>query len=339
MRQRGDIVFNENLTDVASLSDGGYLILRIWSRFIPHTIEVRSDGGQLTHSYFVAGAPRPFGREARQRLQAWLPGLVRHGLGAEGRTRQILESRGVAGVLEEITRLESDWARSTYFRQLFQATRLDSSNMTKALLVVAAEMSSDFERSRTLQSAAPVAALDHESAEAYTRVADGISSDFERRRALVALLRVDGQAAAVAGLIARSAGRMGSDFEKAQVLRALIAGPELSSAARRGVLDAVSTMGSDFERARVLTTMLDLEPLEGDWIAAATRQVGSDFEKSRVLRGLIARRGLSVVARRRVLDAASTIGSDFERSRVLRAMLSAGPLDATLRDDFLRVGK
>ena len=49
VRGRGAITFRPDLTDVESLSDGGYLSIRTWSFFIPRTIEIRSEGGRLVH--------------------------------------------------------------------------------------------------------------------------------------------------------------------------------------------------------------------------------------------------------------------------------------------------
>ncbi len=46
----GSIVFKDDLTDVQSLSDDGYLKLRDWSHLIPYTIEIRSAGGSLSHT-------------------------------------------------------------------------------------------------------------------------------------------------------------------------------------------------------------------------------------------------------------------------------------------------
>ena len=39
-----------DLTDVESLSDGGYLTMRVWSGRVPHTIEISSIGGKLSYA-------------------------------------------------------------------------------------------------------------------------------------------------------------------------------------------------------------------------------------------------------------------------------------------------
>jgi hypothetical protein len=162
VRGRGDITFKPDLTDVESLSDGGYLSIRTWSLFIPRTIEIRSEGGRLTHRYYVAGLSRPYDAEARRWLATELSTtLVRRvGLGAESRTRQILAAGGVAAVLDEIKQLDGDHVRSRYFRELFKAARLDSTSLGQALALAESVIGSDFELSQTLRVAAPGAALE-----------------------------------------------------------------------------------------------------------------------------------------------------------------------------------
>ncbi len=60
----GDVTFDEDLSDVTSLSDDGYLRIRAWVYLIPHTIEIRSSRGALVHAYYVAGIGRPWDRDA-----------------------------------------------------------------------------------------------------------------------------------------------------------------------------------------------------------------------------------------------------------------------------------
>jgi hypothetical protein len=285
---RGEVVFNDDLTDVESLSPRGYFTLREWWMFVPHTIEIRTERGKLTHRYFVAGLSRPYDDKARKWLAETLTGLVRRSaLGAGTRTRQILAARGVAGVLDEIRQLDGDFVRGVYFRQLFNATRLDASTLTKALSLASDVISSDFELSRILRAAAPMAAIDAATAKAYISAANQISSDFEHQRVLVALSHVEGAIPRAGELIAQSVRRMSSDFEKGRVLRDLIAHRGLSLSAQRAVLDAVSTMSSDFEQARVLRAMIAAAPpldpsLRRAFLRAADR-LGSSLEQNRVL--------------------------------------------------------
>ena len=105
VRADGVITFTDDLSDVESLSDGGELTIRDSSGTVPHTIEIRSSGGRLTRTYYVAGVSRGWDDEGRRMLAEMLPHLVRRsGLGAESRVKSILAKKGVSGVLAEIGR-------------------------------------------------------------------------------------------------------------------------------------------------------------------------------------------------------------------------------------------
>ena len=131
---RGDIEFTDNLTDVATMTDGGYLKLRDWSGVIPHTIEIRSSGGAITRKFYVGGVERPFDDEARRWMAEKLPALVRRsGIGAPQRVRSIFAKKGLSGVLDEIRLLGGDYARMKYFTALVDTARLDSTKPARAV--------------------------------------------------------------------------------------------------------------------------------------------------------------------------------------------------------------
>ena len=73
----GRYTLNDDLSDVRTLTDGGSTTIRDWTNLVPHTIEVTSERGVLTRSYWVAGASRPWDDEAKRRLAEILPLLAR----------------------------------------------------------------------------------------------------------------------------------------------------------------------------------------------------------------------------------------------------------------------
>ena len=128
------------------------------------------------------------------RADGWRPSCRRRWFDAWGsarnRARVRFWRRGVSQPFSTRSdRLEGDHVRGRYFRELFRATPLDPTSLTRALALAGSVIDSDFELSRTLRAAAPVAALDSGSVQAYVDAANDINSDFERRRALVTLLR------------------------------------------------------------------------------------------------------------------------------------------------------
>ena len=151
---RGTITFTDDLTDVQSLSDGGSLTMRDWSRVVPRTVEIKSAGGKLTRAYFVGGLSRPWDDEAQRFLATQLPLLVRRsGLGAEARVKSIFEKKGVNGVLEEIDLLGGDYARRLYFVALvdLRAVRLER-RASRCWRASVQRMTSDYDRRQVLRA-------------------------------------------------------------------------------------------------------------------------------------------------------------------------------------------
>ena len=374
VRASGSIAFTDDLSDVKSLADGGYLTLRHTIDGVVRSIEIRSAGGTITRRYFVGGSARPWDDEARRWLAAELPKLVRRsGLGAEGRTRQIFSAKGVDGVLDEIKLLEGDWVRRVYFGELFKVARLDSAAMTRALTLAASSIRSDYELAETLRASAPVAARSDASAKAYVDSAGGMKSDYEHRRVLVTLLQTDGAVGTINDLVLESAGSMRSDYEKSETLRAALASgrigrgdalfaavsrmtsgyeqqrvltdlgarPSLSSELRRGLLTTAAGISSAYDRATVLIAFVKAQGIDqttSDAFFGAVNTLGSDYEKRRVLAEL-ARTHPGRDILRGTFEAVGAMRSDYDRAEVLLIFVHAPGIDSTVRQAFVNAAQ
>jgi hypothetical protein len=327
---RGDIEFTDNLTDVATMSDGGYLKLRDWSGVIPHTIEIRSSGGAITRKFYVGGVERPFDDEARRWMAEKLPALVRRsGIGAAQRVRSIFSKKGPSGVLDEIRLLGGDYARMKYFTALVDTARLDSTSLLPVLQQIGELMTSDYEKSQVLQHVAAHVRLDRGAAQAYVRAIGGMRSDYERRRALTALMTTRPVVAGVGDIALGSVSDMRSDYERSEVLRAAVAaGAEQYD----GVFAAAGRMTSSYEKRRVLTDVLTRGPVPSDvrrGFLSAAATIDSDYDCAEVLTEYVRAHGVASAARQPFFAALGTIGSDFDRRRVLTELARKG---STARD-------
>lgn len=368
----GAITFTDDLTDVQSLSDGGYLTIRDWSHVIPHTVEIRSSGGTLTHAYYVAGLSRPWDESARRWLSNELPVLVRRsGLGAESRVRSILDKKGVSGVLEEIALLGGDYARRLYFVALVEAAHLDATGVQPVLLQVGQRMTSDYERGQVLRHVASQVKLDERAASAYVQAVGTMKSDYERRRALSTLLATRPLPPGVSDLALRSAADMRSDYDRGEVLRTALAnggslaqgdalftavdrmtssyekrrvlsevidrGP-LGAAAKKGVLQACAGIQSDYDRGQVLTAYVQIYAVEAavrEPFFAAVRSIKSDYERRRVLTEVAKNRATSGDVQQAAFEVVTSMVSDYDRAEVLLAFLNAQELTAASRQAFV----
>jgi hypothetical protein len=315
------VTFTDDLSDVKSLSDGGFLTIRHTSDGVVRSVEFRSSNGTMARTYAVNGTARPWDDEARRWLATELPKLVRRsGLGADARTRQIFSARGVDGVLDEIKLLEGDYVRRVYFSELFKIARLDAAAMTRTLVLASSLMHSDYELAETLRASAPVAAKNAASAKAYVDAAGHMKSDYEHRRVLVTLLQTDGAVNAVPDLALESAGSIHSDYEKAEALRAALKAGRLG----RGdaLFAAVRAMRSDYEKRRVLMELRTMNPsrdvLRGVFEAASGMQ--SDYERAELLLAFVNSFRSDTAVRQALVEAAQRIHSTYEQNRVMAAL-------------------
>ena len=321
----GAIVFTDDLTDVQSLSEGGVLTIRDWSGLIPHTVEIRSSGGKLAHTYFVGGLSRPWDDEARRFLATELPLLVRRsGLGAESRVKSIFEKKGVGGVLEEIDLLGGDYARRLYFVALVDVAHLDSNGVLPVLQRAGERMRSDYDRRRVLEHVASHVRLDQRGALAYVRVMAGMKSDYDQRQALNALTNsgaaLDGDAAF------QAIAHMKSSYDKRMVLADILRHGPLGAETKKGVLGAVVAMGSDYERRRVLTDVAKRGAVNREVQQAAFETVASmnsDRDRAEVLLAFVGAQGIDSASRQSFVSAAERLKSSYEQNRVLAALVKS----------------
>jgi beta-lactamase regulating signal transducer with metallopeptidase domain len=339
VRGRGAITFADDLTDVVAMADGAYLTIRDRNWFTVRSIELRGERGGITRKFFVAGREQPWEPEGRQWLADRLPPLVRRaGLAVESRTRRILATSGVNGVLEEIKLLETDYVRRLYYRELFRAASFDAATAARIVASAGDTIRSDFELRQTLEAAVPFVAADAIAVRAYVDAAGSIGSDFEHRQVLNALARANSLNGVAVEHMARSAARIGSDFEKRQALSQLIETPLDVPARRNAVLEAAATIASDFECATLLVRFLEHQTLSGDSSAAffgAVATIGSDYERGRVLKAVARRQSLGPDVLQGVFQAVRNMRSDFEQAEVLLSILRVHSIDSAARPDLI----
>ena len=339
VRLHGAVTFTEDLTDVLSLDEGGYLTIRDWSSLVPHTIEIKSVGGTLTHAYFVGGLSRPWNDEARRQLAAELPRLVRRsGLGADQRTQSIFEKKGVAGVLEEIDKLEADYARRLYFEALVKRASLDAASVLPVLSKVNERMtSSDYDRRQILTAIAEHVKLDERAAAAYVRAMGPMTSDYDRRQALSALFAIQPLPAGVANLALKSTADMRSDYDRREVMRAALAhGASVDKA--DALFPAIAQMKSSYDRREVLLDLIKANAVGADarnGLLTAVAGVASDYDRRVVLDAFVKAYGVDRANAGPFFAAVKAMKADYDRAEVLVALLKAKPLDASLRQAYV----
>jgi beta-lactamase regulating signal transducer with metallopeptidase domain len=338
----GDITFTDDLTDVQTMGDGGYLKIRDWSTIVPRTVEITSSGGRISHAYFVAGASRPWTDDARRELATDISQLVRRsGLGAEARTKTILARKGVAGVLDEIDQMQSDFARRVYFQALVKQARLDAATVLPVLRKVNERMTSDFDRRQVLSAIAQTVPLDARAGAAYMQAVEAMKSDFDRRQVLSAVLAAKPLPAGVADLAMRATATMHSDFDRRQVFHAaLVSGASVERV--DALLPALASMHSSFDKREILMEVIrtgSLGAAAQQGVLQAAGGITSDFDKRTVLTAFTKTYGIDRATRDAYFAAVKTMQSDFDRAESLLLLVRSSAVDAAMRPAFVEAAQ
>ena len=323
---RGKVEFNEEYTDVRDVSEGGVVRVEEVTGGQSRRYEVRRDvGGQLTRAFYVNGQQRELDAAARTWLAQMVLNAVRQGgIDAEKRVQTILSRRGVAGVLQEIEQIDSDYAQRRYYEALLKQGNLNAAALQDTLAHAARQLSSDYEQAQLLIGVAPVLEGKDAATPAFFTAVDTIDSNYERSRVLKTLLKRVSPSRDLLVKIATSTKSISSDYEKAGVLQS-VAAVYLDDPALRGIFfQTVDTIDSDYEHRRVLSALLKSKNLsEGalTQLLDSAAAMSSDYEKATLLLEASNAYTNDTKLRAAFLKAVETIKSDYERGRVLSALL------------------
>jgi hypothetical protein len=248
--------FNDDYTDIERIASDGYFRVSEDRAGIVQRLEVTPEAnGQLKRVYSVHGETRPFDSAARKWLAQLLNDSVAgSGFDAEARVVKVLGKSGVNGVLAEIARLKTDYARRVYASVLIERGNLTGEQLSK-LLSQAARMSSDYEKATLLIKVLKNNLTDRDVRAAFFAAAGTLSSDYERGRVLAVLLKREDLATETLLLALKSVSGMSSDYEKANVLIRASRTGAANEPVRAAIVEAAHTLGSDYERGRVLVAV------------------------------------------------------------------------------------
>lgn len=326
MRAEGEFQFERDLSDVRSMARGGYLEIDVRPRDGDRIeYEVRRDGDSIERIYRVNRQEQPIDAEAKQRIAALMLELERRtGFMAHSRVPDLLRQGGPNAVMDEVSRMVSDYVQRRYLSIMLDSAKLAEPDVRRALRLAGEELSSDFEHASFLMALGKDGYVTTAVAGDFVQSTTHIESDFERRRALSAVLALDDLPDAVVAELLRAGESFKSDFERAELLIGTAKKHGFpNGAARDAYLRAASGIESDFEKGRVLSRLTNEELNEDQLVSllSTAKTINSDFELANLLAGVAKDRSLDGRARDAYMAATETIESSFERARALKALL------------------
>ena len=324
----GTFDFTDDDTDVQQMSAGGYLKISDGAWLGRHSIEISERAGRLEHRYFVNGIERPFEPEGRAWLRQNLPRFVRNtGIAAPSRVARFLKSGGVPAVMAEIARIDGNYARGIYYRELFRQATLTPEQYRQVLAHASSEMKgSNYELAELLIAIAGRLPNDEASRTAYFGAASSISSAYEAHRVYSAMLKKGPVSPQVLAGILDHARTLHSDYEVSELLRQILAQQPLDDRNRAAFVAVVETIHGNYERHRVLKAALRADgPTSPAVVEAILTQAGTmtgDYERSELLLELLRQNSIEGTLRTPFFRAVDGIHGAYERGRVLHAVVA-----------------
>ena len=324
-RAEGTFDFADDLSDVNSMSRGGYLEIDVRRDGDRRSYEVSRDGADIERHYIVNRTEQPIDAEARRWIAAMILELERRsGFAAPQRVAQLLRGGGPDAVMDEVERMSSDYVQRRYLSLMLDSARLAEPQVRRAIILSAEELSSDYEQASFLTDLGRREYITTALSGDFVKATNSIESDYERRRALGAVLTLPNLPAATVGELLRAAATFKSDYERAELLIATVkANGFPDGPARDAYLGAAAEIRSDYEKHRVLKRLTTTELTEDQLVAllSTAKGIKSDYELATLLVEVSDGRTLTGPARDAYLAATETINSDYERRRALTALL------------------
>lgn len=313
---RGHIGWNDDATDIASISSGGSFDMTLDDGQHHWHVEVVPSGSGLTRTLLVDGSPRPWDAQWFARA---LQELDQHtGFAADFRFPKLYREGGARAVLDYAAGVEGDYAKRRYLQLLVERDPLEE-RTALAVFRLVGKMGGDYDRAEVLKAVAAKAHLDTDTKrKAFLDACGGIHGDYERGRVLHELTAQPRLSPEMTRSVLQAASEMSGDYEKSQVLTALAQQHPVSPA---DYLAAAASVHGDYEHARVLKALVSTQKLDGPAQIAFVHQAQrlGDYESAETLLALSRSTRLTPDAQREYESAAEHLG-DYSRKRVLAAV-------------------
>jgi beta-lactamase regulating signal transducer with metallopeptidase domain len=331
LRANGAFTLRPDLSDVATLERGGSLTVEERDGRTSRRVEVRSNGAELERIYYVNGQRTDWSPEAR----AWLANILlaverRTAFAAATRVPQLFASRGASGVLQEVSLMPSDYAKSAYLGVLLkQEDNLDAGTLTRIVQQATREMKSDYYLAEVFTKVGSQRRADEGTWRAFADAASELKSDYYKAQVIGQVLGRDQLDAGTISTLLKATATIKSDYYQAEILKSMSRRYVVTPQTRPYYLAALNRISSDYYRAEVLSLLNTGEPLDAGTTSATLKSIGdmkSDYYKSEALSKLAKRGTLDQSTRRDYFSAIRSIDSDYYKHAALEAALSEKPL-------------
>jgi hypothetical protein len=173
----GDITLSNDDRDITGVSRGGFIEIKKSSFGTKRRILIHNESGTLVRKYFVGWSEKPYNTAGKKWLADILPEVLRTTtIGAKGRVDRFYRKGGASNVLAEVSKMKSDFVKSTYIKLLLEKN-LTTSDMVKTIESAGKHIKSDHYVSQILKSNQKAFLKNDSTILAYIEATKSIDSD------------------------------------------------------------------------------------------------------------------------------------------------------------------
>lgn len=327
----GSITFNDEETDITSISPGGYLKFSKTSFGNTRGVIIESNkNGNLLREYYVGKKIQAWEPNGKEWFTNVLPEIIRNtGLGAKERTIKIYKQQGLNGVINEINNINSNSVKAAYYKALFLDVKIPQQEIKTALEKLKNDVNSNYEKSQLLRELSGLFLKDDEVALLYFNTVATITSNYEKSGILQLVCAKHTLNDYQMGALLYATQTLTSNYDKSNTL--IEVGKKINfgnALLAKKFFSTTATISSNYDKGNVLNAINRKDNFNTEiWLEyfQTVKTLSSNYEKSNVL--VLSAKNLPLndqVVMNAYIEALETISSSYERSNVLTNLLQKG---------------
>ena len=316
---KGEVGISEDDQRIISLSKDGAI-----------NYEHRSDKLQITSGYdgnliyrFNKKEKTVLDAHEEQILKKAVQMMINHGINAETRAKRLYAKSGRDGVLQELPKLQGDYARQKYLSALL-SLGMSTPEMTDVLNNIGQYLKSDYYNAELLTNVMTIYLLDDATSKAYLNVVRNMKSDYYQYSILQKMMKNklnSEQMVEVVDIVKT----MKSDYYQSEVYKNLLKQAAFGETAFNETLDLVFSMKSDYYKTEIIKNLLKRQLTESDWtkLISYADKIDSDYYQCELILNIADKMPENDVLKRGLSEAAKAIKSEYYYGKVMRKIAAS----------------
>lgn len=335
LKSEGKIEFNDEFTDVASITPSGYFRLTVNRDGSRREYELDGRGASLTRTYRADGAVRPFDAAVRSWLAGFLIDLDREtAVGVHIRLPKLLKQGGVDAVLKETALMTSDYARGRYYKALSASVKLSSAETIRVLNQAATLRTQDYYAAELLEAVGAQVGDSASERAALLALVDNMKSDYYIAAGVNSVFTTRAVNASDVDFLMRIMPRVESDYYKHAIVKRIVDSGRADGAERGALAQVLTTMKEDYYMSAVLSELMRSggpNAAGRQAVIGAVTRIKSAYYASEAVRAVLRDAQLDESDLGRLVDVVRPIREDHYKSEALRAIARHARAGAKVR--------